>query len=409
MKVIICNDFASVRGGADEVAIAESRGLADAGHQVVFAAGSGEEVDGRLRHAGITVELFGQVSIRRGDANSKNAFISGLWNGDSGSKLSRVLADHAGPDTMVHVHGWTKALTSAALKAIRDSGLPQVVTLHDYFAACPNGALFDFQDGAPCPRAPMGLSCCAAQCDRRGRVHKIWRLARHGVLRARAGWPAAVRHSIAVSRLSESKIRPFLSKQNQTYLLPNPIDLRKQPAAAPAENKTFIYAGRLTQEKGVLNFARAAAAAGVDCLFVGTGDCQEEILRINPSAQVPGWLPREKLVELMMRSRAFVFPSLWWETQGMVCLEALACGLPVIASTTTGAAEWVIPGENGLHTDMTDPDSLTNALRALAADDGKVRAMGQNAWRRYWENPSTLERHIDGLSGIYSQVMADYA
>ena len=59
---------------------------------------------------------------------------------------------------MVHFHGWTKALSTSTFRTVKSLGLPSIVTLHDYFAACPNGGFYDYQQNAICTRRAMGAS-----------------------------------------------------------------------------------------------------------------------------------------------------------------------------------------------------------------------------------------------------------
>ena len=88
------------------------------------------------------------------------------------------------------------------VRIARSLGFPVVCTLHDFFAACPNGAFYDYAAGKTCDRRPLSLGCAARHCDKRRYVHKLFRLVR-GVIQRRVGrFPAAVLDYIPLSRKS---------------------------------------------------------------------------------------------------------------------------------------------------------------------------------------------------------------
>ena len=89
-----------------------------------------------------------------------------------------------------------------------------------------------------------------------------------------------------------------------------------------------------------------------------------------------------ELPEHLSRAHVFAAPSLYEGGPGFVYLEAMACGLPVIACAGSGAAEVVFPGENGLLVPPGDVDALADALRQLLGDAIGRAEMGERA-RRY--------------------------
>jgi uncharacterized protein (TIGR00725 family) len=79
-------------------------------------------------------------------------------------------------------------------------------------------------------------------------------------------------------------------------------------------------------------------------------------------------------MHFLMRARALVFPSLWYETLGLSAIEAMANGVPVIVSDRCAASEFVQNGYSGLHFQGGSVESLAQQLRRLR--DGEVRALG---------------------------------
>ncbi len=99
------------------------------------------------------------------------------------------------------------------------------------------------------------------------------------------------------------------------------------------------------------------------------------------------------------------FPSTWYETGGLVVLEALAQGVPVIVSRNTAAADFVVDGGNGFVVDPGDVEALAARLSALA-EDAVAQRMGRDAYARYWAEPQTTEVHVAGLMKIYETILS---
>jgi len=81
-----------------------------------------------------------------------------------------------------------------------------------------------------------------------------------------------------------------------------------------------------------------------------------------------GYLPPERIREILVRSGLLVAPSIWQEPLGLVVLEAMACGVPVVASSVGGIPEIVQHNANGLLVEPGDPDALARAMNLVLGD-----------------------------------------
>ena len=111
------------------------------------------------------------------------------------------------------------------------------------------------------------------------------------------------------------------------------------------------------------------------------------------------------MFEAIGQARCLVFPSLWYETFGLVVDEAAARGVPTIVSDITAAAERVEDGVTGWIFRSGDQESLIARMQAVR-DDALVRLAGQAAYQRFWSNPPDRAHHVRGLLKIYEAVMA---
>lgn len=402
LNIIIANDFAFVNGGAGQAALASARSLAERGHRVtVFAAVM--PVDTELDHPNLRVVCMGQQQIVS-DSLRVRAMTQGIWNRKAGQALGAVLGEIGSTNTIIHVHGWTKALSSSVIRAAVLKGCKVVSTLNDYFVACPNGGFLNYPKQEICRLRPMSLACIAENCDKRNYSHKLWRVVRQAVQNHWGLMPGGIRHFISVSEFSQSILAPFLPPDATLHLVRNPIDVPKEEPVNVKNNSSFVMVGRLVQEKGVELFARAARQLGVDATFIGDGECRAAIAKLNPAARIVGWCSRSEVLSYMRRARAIVFPSIWYEANPLVVLEAAALGIPAIVSDVCASKEDVLHGTTGLWCKAGDSNDLMKQITGLL-DDQCVEVMGRSAFERYWSNPETVDHHVDQLEEVYSKML----
>jgi glycosyltransferase involved in cell wall biosynthesis len=403
--LVVLNDFAHVNGGTAMVALSSALALAGRGYPVTLFAAVGPVMP-ELKREGVDVICLGSHEIAADPSRLRAAF-GGLWNRAAARRMREVLKRLDPTDTIIHIHGWTKALTAAPIAVAIKQRFPVVVTLHDYFAACPNGGFYDFPKGRICPLRAMSPSCLICNCDKNNRTQKLWRVARQSVQKRWGGIPGRIRYFIAVSRFSRDIMTSYLPGDARMYDVPNPIQTIRDQPIQPGANKSFAFVGRLSPEKGADIFAEAAAITGLPALFIGDGDQRPTVKAIYPDAIMTGWVAPEEVRRHLISARALVLPSLCYETQGMTVLEAAACGLPAIVSDTCAAREAVIDGVTGLWFRGGDAHDLAAKLTSLR-DDNLVNRLGRAAYDRFWADPPTREHRIQTLETVYQQILADY-
>ena len=401
--IVILNDFGHINGGAGKVALDSAAALGRRGYRVTLLCAV-LPVDPGLLRDNVRVECTEQFEIRA-DPDRLRAARQGIWNRKAVRALSAVLDGCDRANTIVHAHGWTKALSPACLHTALKRDFKVVVTLHEYFLACPNGGFFDYREQRICRRRPLSLGCMAANCDSTSYAEKLWRIGRQMVQRDFIRAPRDIRHFITVSAFSRDVIGAFLPQTSAIYPVPNPIDAGREPPIDVAANRGMLYVGRMAQEKGVMTLARAAQGAGLPVAYVGDGICRESVNRINPRAICTGWVDGEEVKRHMRLARALIFPSEWYETQGLVVLEAAAMGLPAIVSDACAAREMVVDGVTGLWFRAGDERDLA-AKMALLEDPEFVKRLGVAAFERYWQLPFTMERHLEALEQCYERILS---
>lgn len=403
MRIVVICDHAHVNGGQAKVALDSAKGLARRGHRVDLFAAVGP-IDASLGDAGVAVTLLDHPDVVSA-ASLARFGAQWLWNARAARALAALLAQCDPRETIVHVHGWSKALSPSIGRALSGAGLPVVHTLHEFYLVCPNGGFYDYGAARNCAYRAMSPGCIAHNCDSRSYARKLMRVARHALMQHVSGLLQSARHVITISQLQREVVAPYLAVDTQFHALNNPIDVDDRGPKTEAPPGPFVFVGRLSPEKGARYFARAAARIGARAVFVGDGPERDALEREFPQAEFCGWLRPDETRTAMRGARALVFPSVWFEGQPLTVYEALALGTPVIVSDLCAGREAVSDGETGLWFKSSDVDALAAAMTQLG-DDALARRMGQAAYARYWADPLTLARHLDGLEAIYACVRA---
>jgi glycosyltransferase involved in cell wall biosynthesis/phosphoheptose isomerase len=217
------------------------------------------------------------------------------------------------------------------------------------------------------------------------------------------------------------------AENERLAIVPCGVDLELFSPSGPAEpraggRRRLLYVGRLVQRKGVGNVISALPRLpGVELVIAGGPE--HERLDDDPEArrlcelaaelgvadrvQMRGRVERERLPELI-RSADAVVAVPWYEPFGIVPLEAMACGVPVVAAAVGGMIDSVVDGRTGVHVPPRDPDRLAEAISTLLEDPARRRAYGTagvKRARRLYDWRRVASQTLD----VYSQVLASPA
>lgn len=185
------------------------------------------------------------------------------------------------------------------------------------------------------------------------------------------------------------------------------LDMRREMAAGHLEDTVLIYVGRLSDEKQLEHIRPALEQLpGTRLVLVGDGPARHALERHFAGLPVTfmGYLAGEKLSQAYASADIFVFPSRL-ETFGLVVIEAMAAGLPVVASRVGGVSDIVSEGETGHTFDSGDTDAIVAGIRNIARSPENMRSMGANA-RAYAETQS-WDAIMDEVIEVYAALIAE--
>ena len=174
-------------------------------------------------------------------------------------------------------------------------------------------------------------------------------------------WAAAQpHHLVAISNTVAARMRRIYGVE-ATVIYP-PVATRRFHSQPHRDEGYYVYVGRLESHKRVDLAIAAAQAAQVPLRVIGDGPLRDQIARTAPpNVQILGWLPEQELIAHVAGCRALLFPG--EEDFGIVMVEALSAGKPVIAYGAGGATEIVQPGVNGVLVPAQTVSAFAQALR----------------------------------------------
>ena len=205
---------------------------------------------------------------------------------------------------------------------------------------------------------------------------------------------------------------------NRVRLVLNGVDTdRFRPSAGRwHEPPTVLYVGLLTPRKGVVDLVEASRmlqAEGIRHelrLLGGTPDegpaaAQPVLEAARGHAELLGTRSPDEMPGEYAEADVFCLPS-WWEAMPLSVLEAMAAGLPVVATDVGEVGRIVAEGRTGLVVAKQSPEQLAQALRKLLTDPEASQRMGREARSRVEERFSA-QVTADAIDGIYAEVMGD--
>jgi glycosyltransferase involved in cell wall biosynthesis len=405
-RVVVINDDALEQGGAATIALAGARMVAERGTPVAFLSGR-DEIEPDLARRGIaTAVLGGRRLLERG---RWSAAARGLYDPTINAAVARWIDENDSPRTVYHLHNWHKVLSPSVFPALSRVAPRLLISAHDFFLACPNGAYFHYPRQRECDLRPNSLGCAATSCDRRHYAHKLWRALRH-----------EMRHRLFDLTISQAEIvavheamLPLLARgpiaPSRVRVLRNPVTPWHTTRVTAEKNEDIFFIGRLDGDKGAHLLARAAHHLGARVKLIGDGPLRAEIAHICPGAEFLGWRSRDEIAELVSSARIVVSPTLNREPFGLVALEALMSGIPIVVAQSSPFADQIVDRQLGLACNPHNDRALAGAIATLLRDDLLVRRMSCRAFAEARGLAPTPSQWCDRLLNLYAARLGEPA
>ncbi len=308
----------------------------------------------------------------------------------------------------------SRNLSFSVFKAAKDMGIPTIMRLSDYALLCPCSTGIE-GSGEIC----SGFSCLGLNLTKALKkrcVHNSVAASFLGCLEVKAilmvgAYKKYVDYFIAPSQFIRNVfIKHYKIPPKRIFHLPIFIDL-PNTSFPDLDDGFFLYAGRLSKEKGIMTLLQAIKGHEKHKLIIaGTGPMEAEYIEYCKENKITnvefvGFKKYEDLRKLIKRCRSVILPSEWYENSPNIVLEAYSSCKPVIASRIGGIPEIVRDQETGLFFEPKSVDDLDLKINYLATSRDKASEMG-NRGRVFMEQELNAEGHYTRLMEIYRQVLS---
>ena len=398
-NVIVACDYAYIEGGAARVAVQTAVELSKRSNlKVYFFAGCGEPCQ-ELVQGSVQVISLGMYDLL-GNPSKLDAMKKGIYNRKAGKLLEDLLNTLKENETIIHVHTWTKVLSSAIFAIADKKNIPVFLTVHDYFLTCPNGGCYDYVKNEICERKPMSFNCVVCNCDSRHYYYKVWRCMRQFRQNRVMRNCKNIRY-IFISEFEKKQLVRRFGEPKWQFMLKNPSTFSERKRVLAEKNEIYLYIGRVSEEKGVPLFCEAVENAGVKAVVVGDGGLKKDLEKKYPDITFTGWLEKAQIDQWIEKSRCLIFPSRWYEGSPLTVPEVQAYGIPCIVTDCSAAVDNIVTEKNGLIV-KADGKEMCSAIAKMANDE-IVAKMSYNTFELFDEKSYSNDVYIKNLLQIYEK------
>lgn len=392
MKILFVHNLYQIAGGEDAVFLSEIELLRQKGHEVDVLQQDNASINSVFARIWTLINLI---------------FSYGQYR-----KIKRHI-ELTKPD-IVHVHNYFPLITPAVFYAAKKMKVPVVHTLHNYRAVCPTAFLLHKDQ---IQERSLKQSSWWVVKERVYRNSWLGSLALAAMVETHkkiGTWQTKVDCFIALTDFSKAKFVEAGWPQQKIVVKPNFLDDPFVGGSSVRTNENSggyaLYVGRLSPEKGIKVLVEAWNDINLPLKIIGDGPLKDYVSSVssrqNSRVDYLGLKARPEARELIRNADFLIVPSVWYETFGMVIIEAFAAGTPVVCSKLGSMANMVVDGMTGLHFEAGNAGSLAEKVQCLFDNPEKAREMGENA-RRVYLSEYTPDKNYEKLIQIYQQVIGE--
>lgn len=323
-----------------------------------------------------------------------------IWSSSSKNDVTNIIKEFK-PD-IIHAHNTFPLMSPSIYWAAHNENVPIIQTLHNFRIICPQAMLL--RKGKICEDCvgKIPWRSVVRSCYRDSPVQSAVLTGMLTAHRALGTWQNKVSRYIALNTFCKDKFIQSGIPAEKISIKPNFVDYQ----IIHKNNRSgFIFIGRLSPEKGISTLCSAAEILNnVEIKVAGTGS---ELPLLNGIKNILyiGTLNKDEVAQEMSSATALVLPSIWYENFPRTIVEAMANGLPVIASRIGSLPEIVHDGVTGLLFNPGDASDLAEKILTLENNPTLASKMGEAARKKY-EESYTGDINYRQLVEIYRDAIA---
>jgi len=366
-----------------------------------------------LRRRGHAVALAHGRGTNHGDTEWREVFSPRfpLDAATGAAALEQALAQFQPEVVFMH-----KLSAPALLHTLLACGRPVVRMVHDHDLYCMRGYKYHYLSRRICRRAASAycvFPCGASLARGTGEGFPLRWVSYRAKRREIDLNKNFHRLIVATGYMRDELLRNGFAAERIEIHAPVPRAAQLADLPSFSDRNLIVYAGQIIRGKGVdvLLESLARVTAPFECVILGDGSQRAECERLSARlglqnrVQFAGFVPQARLAGYYRDASLAVMSSLWPEPFGAAGLEAMRCGLPVVAFDAGGIREWLLDGVNGFLVPWMDRTAFATRVNTLLRDKPLARRLGENG-RTIANERFNFAAYIDGLENLFTRAAA---
>ena len=384
MNILIVHNYYQIPGGEDTVVANEKQMLEENENNVIMYSRSNAEI--------AEMCILRKIILP----------ISSIFNIRTYIEICEIIRREK--IDIVHVHNTIHLISASVYYAAIHCHIPVVQTIHNFRLVCP-GATF-YRNNHICEDCvEKGMSCAVKHgCYRNSRTQTL--LSVIGMkLHRLTGVYKKIKY-ICLTEFNKEKLLQFNQiKEEQIYVKPN---FTFEPSVYSETATDYLFIGRMEDIKGVPIVIEAfKKLPDKRLILAGTGSMLEKYMeqtREYKNIEFKGFVDKEDLQIILKQIKAVIVASQWYETFGMIVVEAFASRVPVIVGDIGNVGDLVDDLVNGVKFRYDSPEDLVKAIyRFEQLDRNKL---SKNAYSKY-QKEFGKDRNYHMLEKIYNNMLKE--
>jgi len=341
---------------------------------------------------------------RKGIIGAFQTFLS-PWNIFAGRKIKKAIRSFQ-PD-VVHLHNTHYSIGPIVIHAVKTLDIPLVMTLHNYRLLCPSAILaHNNQLYFKSLDEDFPWSAVKDKVHVNSYIKTFWLAFTYWIHRKAGTWNLPDKYIVFSDFAKANFLRSRIHiDENKFVVKPNSVPDYHSDLAP--KDDTFLYLGRLSEEKGILPLLNGVAGSGIKLRIAGDGPLKADVLKLiqnDPNIHYMGKIGKTEVINTIDHSTALVLPSVCLEGMPISVLEAFSLGNVAIVCDLGVLKEMVKEHINGFRFDPNDPEDIRQTLRKWLNMPEEERNIMRKHAREQYQLHYTDEKNVETLNRIYHEL-----
>lgn len=400
MKILLANKYFYLKGGAENSFFETARLLQERGHKISFFSMRGPH------NYPSSYEKYFVSNVdyeREGLINKLNVSLKLLYSFEARKKIESLLLEE-NPD-IAHLNLIYHQISPSVIHSLKKFKVPIIMSLRDYKLICGSYKMMRGNSACEACKNKKYFQCFLNKCVKgsmgKSLLNTMEMYLHHSFMKIYD----EISVFISPSRFLKRKMEEMGFKGDIVYL-PNFVDLDNFLPSYGCEEKSIIYFGRLSSEKGLFTLLEAVKLIPqIRLKIVGDGPLRTDLEALIEKERLKhvkcyGYLTGENLKREIHASSAVVLPSEWYENNPRSIIEGFALGKPAIGARIGGIPELVIDHRTGFTFEPGNARDLRDKILTLTKDPRMSMEFGRNA-REFAKENLNAEIHYQKLMQVY--------